>query len=150
MTVRIWDPVTGKCTLTLEDHDDAVNSVSWSHDGTRLASYDGKVGVWDPIKRECASNSKALPTRSSRSPGRMMGFGSHQCHTIRQSGSGTSPPDSAYQRLILPFLVIFSFIESTPIVYVPVLAHSIYSYVYLHRTRIPLFLIAALLPQGSK
>jgi WD40 repeat protein len=52
MTVRIWDPVTGKCTLTLEDHDDAVNSVSWSHDGTRLASYDGKVGVWDPIKRE--------------------------------------------------------------------------------------------------
>jgi WD domain, G-beta repeat len=46
--VRIWDTTTGAVLSVLEGHTDAVKSVSWSRDGSRLASgsADGTVRVW--------------------------------------------------------------------------------------------------------
>ena len=37
-TVRLWDVASGKETARLEGHGDAVWSVAFSPDGTRLAS----------------------------------------------------------------------------------------------------------------
>jgi hypothetical protein len=49
-TVRLWDVVTGKETLTLRGNTAGVGSVAWSPDGSRLAaaSWDDTVKVWDP------------------------------------------------------------------------------------------------------
>ena len=47
--MRVWDVATGTEMVKLECHSDSVRSVSWSPDGTRLASgsYDNTVRVWD-------------------------------------------------------------------------------------------------------
>ncbi|KAJ5889647.1 hypothetical protein N7504_010457 [Penicillium tannophilum] len=46
----IWDPANGQSILVLEGHSDGVGSISWSLDGSRLASasYDHTVRIWDP------------------------------------------------------------------------------------------------------
>ena len=48
-TVKVWDPATGKETLTLNGHSDSVNSVSFSPDGKRIVSGsdDNTLKVWD-------------------------------------------------------------------------------------------------------
>jgi WD40 repeat protein/serine/threonine protein kinase len=47
--VKIWDAQTGREVLSLKGHTDAVLGLSWSPDGTRLASAssDRMVKVWD-------------------------------------------------------------------------------------------------------
>lgn len=49
-TIRIWDPATGQCSLTLEGHSLGVNSIAWSPDGSELASTsdDNTIRLWDP------------------------------------------------------------------------------------------------------
>ena len=37
-TVKLWDVTSGECLQTLEGHSDRVNSVSFSPDGTKVAS----------------------------------------------------------------------------------------------------------------
>ena len=37
-TVKLWDVTSGECLQTLEGHSDYVNSVSFSPDGTKVAS----------------------------------------------------------------------------------------------------------------
>ncbi|KAJ5936709.1 hypothetical protein N7466_003159 [Penicillium verhagenii] len=50
-TVRVWDPITGQNTSTLEGHSRWVTSITWSPDGSRLisGSDDTTVCIWDPI-----------------------------------------------------------------------------------------------------
>lgn len=47
--VRVWDPATGNELLSFRGHSDYVNSVSWSPDGTMLASgsQDKKIFLWN-------------------------------------------------------------------------------------------------------
>jgi WD40 repeat protein len=52
MTIRLWDPVTGKPVLTLPGHGKPLRWLAWSPDGKRLASAcdDATVKVWDVIR----------------------------------------------------------------------------------------------------
>ncbi|CAI7613168.1 unnamed protein product [Penicillium pancosmium] len=45
------------CLQTLEGHSRSVASVTWSPDGSRLASgsYDQTIGIWDPVTGQCTS-----------------------------------------------------------------------------------------------
>ncbi|RAH68492.1 uncharacterized protein BO66DRAFT_472692 [Aspergillus aculeatinus CBS 121060] len=48
-TVKIWDPVTGKCLRELR-HSDLLQTLAWSCDGQKVASVskrDGTVRLWD-------------------------------------------------------------------------------------------------------
>jgi WD40 repeat protein/serine/threonine protein kinase/tetratricopeptide (TPR) repeat protein len=48
-TVQVWDATTGRPSVTLRGHALAPFCLSWSPDGTRLAScgYDGSARLWD-------------------------------------------------------------------------------------------------------
>ena len=52
--VCVWDATSGQEILTLTGHSGRFSSVTFSPDGTRLASAcsDGKVKVWDAISRQ--------------------------------------------------------------------------------------------------
>jgi hypothetical protein len=54
-TVKIWDAGSGACLQTLEGHSDAVTSVTFSPDSTRLASasWDKTVKIWDAGSGAC-------------------------------------------------------------------------------------------------
>jgi WD40 repeat protein len=45
----VWDPISGEALLTLEGHTERVNEVTFSPDGTLLATanWDGTARVWD-------------------------------------------------------------------------------------------------------
>ena len=47
--MKLWDVATGEPIVTLQGHADGVSSVSFSPDGTTLASgaYDGTILLWD-------------------------------------------------------------------------------------------------------
>jgi WD40 repeat protein len=47
--IQIWDIATRRHIVTLLGHNDTVNSVSWSADGSKLASggSDNRIWVWD-------------------------------------------------------------------------------------------------------
>ena len=46
--VKLWDAVTGQSVTTLDEHSDAVTSVSLSKDGTLASgSWDGTVKLWN-------------------------------------------------------------------------------------------------------
>src|SRR5262249_36876331 len=48
--VRLWDVATGKLLRTLEGHQNAITSLSFSPDGKRLASsgsWDETIRLWD-------------------------------------------------------------------------------------------------------
>ena|SRR5947207_3402101 len=54
---QIWNARTGKARLTYLGHAASVTSISWSPDGTRIASGDddGIVRVWQaPVACPCA------------------------------------------------------------------------------------------------
>lgn len=53
--VKIWDLVTGCFTSTLSGHKLSVMSISWSSDGSRLAtgSIDCTVRIWDLASEQC-------------------------------------------------------------------------------------------------
>jgi WD40 repeat protein len=50
-TVQVWNTTSGKLILTYHGHNDFIESLSWSPDGTRIASasVDEIVRVWDAI-----------------------------------------------------------------------------------------------------
>ena len=47
--IQIWDIAARRHIITLKGHNDTVNSVSWSSDGSKLASggNDNRIWVWD-------------------------------------------------------------------------------------------------------
>src|SRR5690242_18669623 len=49
-TIKVWDPTTGQCVLTLEGHKDAVLSLAVSLDGKILfsGSKDKTIKAWIP------------------------------------------------------------------------------------------------------
>lgn len=50
-SIYIHEVATGKVVQTYNDHQDAVTSVAWSHDGQRIvsSSSDGVIKVWHPF-----------------------------------------------------------------------------------------------------
>ena len=48
-TATVWDVASGRELVILNGHSDAVASVAWNQDGSRLAtgSYDKTAKVWD-------------------------------------------------------------------------------------------------------
>jgi WD40 repeat protein/serine/threonine protein kinase len=63
--IKLWDPATGTCTLTLRGHLGGVRSVAWEPNGRRLASagQDGNVKIW-PVP--LAPQPRRLDHRPSR------------------------------------------------------------------------------------
>jgi len=64
-TVRVYDPSIGR-SYVVGDHDHWVMSVTWSDDGTRLASgsEDGTVGIWEPNGSSVRRIDLGYPTNS--------------------------------------------------------------------------------------
>ena len=48
-TIRVWDPATGNCLATLEDHSAAVNDVVFSDNKLFSADDDGRILAWDTM-----------------------------------------------------------------------------------------------------
>lgn len=48
-TIRIWQSGTGQLVREIAAHSNIVTDISWSPDGTRIASssYDGTAAIWD-------------------------------------------------------------------------------------------------------
>ncbi|KAJ5718705.1 hypothetical protein N7488_004351 [Penicillium malachiteum] len=59
-TVWIWDPATGQSVATLKGHSDLVRSITWSPDGSQLASgsIDKTVRIWDPTTGQSVATLK--------------------------------------------------------------------------------------------
>jgi WD40 repeat protein len=53
-SMRVWKPIRDQESSLLSGHVGPATLVSWSPDGTRLASggEDGKVRIWDPVSRQ--------------------------------------------------------------------------------------------------
>ena len=52
--MRVWDAASGECVATLKGHSEAVYSMAFSPDGSRIASGSGEktVRVWNRLTRE--------------------------------------------------------------------------------------------------
>ncbi|KAJ5456081.1 uncharacterized protein N7458_004345 [Penicillium daleae] len=52
---KVWDPANGQCTLILEGHNGSIYSITWSQDGSRLASasFDKTVRIWYLASGHC-------------------------------------------------------------------------------------------------
>ena len=62
-TVKLWDVTSGECLQTLEGHSDGfMNSVSFSPDGTKVASmdWDDEYKIWNTSTGECTFNREGL------------------------------------------------------------------------------------------
>ena len=61
--MKLWDVTSGECLQKLEGHSSKVNSVSFSPDGTKVASRSGKYKykIWDSSTGACTFTGEALP-----------------------------------------------------------------------------------------
>ena len=59
--MKLWDVTSGECLQTMEGHSHYVWSVSFSLDGTKVASRSRKYKIWDSSTGECTFTGKALP-----------------------------------------------------------------------------------------
>ena len=61
--MKLWDVTSGECLQTLEGHSRWVERVSFSPDGTKVASkdLDDIFKIWDSSTGECTFTGKALP-----------------------------------------------------------------------------------------
>ncbi len=55
--IKLWDVATGKTIFTLSGHEDSVVSLSWSDNGTRIASAsdDRNIKLWDAVNGKLIS-----------------------------------------------------------------------------------------------
>jgi len=62
-TIKVWDLESGKERLTLPEHGDAVQSISWDYEGSLLASMskDGKLRIIDPRANQITQMVEAHP-----------------------------------------------------------------------------------------
>ena len=51
--MKVWDVTSGECLQTLRGHSDWVKSVSFSPDGTKVASGSATVKLWDVTSGAC-------------------------------------------------------------------------------------------------
>ncbi|KAH8671872.1 hypothetical protein BGZ60DRAFT_406085 [Tricladium varicosporioides] len=74
-TIKLWDIGTGKSNLTLK-HGDIVQSLSWSANGTMLAttSRDKKLRIWD-VRQERAAHE--VPGHTGAKNSRVVWMGEH-------------------------------------------------------------------------
>ncbi|MBF0148057.1 MAG: WD40 repeat domain-containing protein, partial [Magnetococcales bacterium] len=54
-TLKLWDPLSGKCTHTLQGHKAPVRAVAFSPDGKSIlsGSDDNTLKLWDPLSGKC-------------------------------------------------------------------------------------------------
>ena len=52
-TAKLWNAVTGECTMTLRGHDDWVISAVFSLDIVLTAADDGTAKIWNLFTGDC-------------------------------------------------------------------------------------------------
>ena len=64
-TLNLWDARTGKLLKAFKAHDDKVNSVAFSADGTELlsGSEDRTVNCGKPLPANSCARSQGIPSR---------------------------------------------------------------------------------------